>query len=288
MMELVNEAVEKETIGYLGPKGTYSEEVTWELYKASEEKYIFRPYTNIDLVIRAVEKGEISSGVVPVENSVEGSVNVTLDSLAHDANLVITREIIQPIRNNLLVRSETNEIEVILSHPQPLAQCRQYLMLHFPNAKLKAVESTAMAAALVADGAKNTAAIAGTLAGKIYGLTNYATDIQDFDGNCTRFIVVKKIPDDFKKNVRYKTSVICRINGESPGSLCDILVEFAQRNVNLTKIESRPARTNLGEYIFFLDIEGSYRDNTVRDALIAVKQKSLWFKNLGSYPMYTS
>lgn len=285
LMEEAN-TIEERIVGYLGPRGTYSEEVALKLYKNLTGRFIFIPYNGIDSVIRAVNAGEVSEGVVPVENSVEGSVNITLDSMAHDVNLVITREIIQPIRNNLLVKHGTKEIKTIISHPQPLAQCRQYLAKYFPEAELKPVESTAKAAYLVASEVKNCAAIASAQAGEIYGLKSYANDIQDFSGNCTRFIVVQKTSEKLDMDGDCKTSLICRINGETPGSLCDILVEFAERNVNLTKIESRPARTKLGEYIFFFDIEGNLSDKKVHDAIAAVQRKSLWFKNLGSYPVF--
>lgn len=287
-MSLANDSIKERVVGYLGPRGTYSEEVALKIYKNRPGRFVFIPYTGIDNVIRAVDKGNVSECVVPVENSVEGSVNITLDSLAHEVNLVITREMIQIVRHNLLIKNNTRKIDVIASHPQALAQCRQYLARQFPEAQLKTVDSTATAAYLVASGAENHAAIGSTQAGEIYGLKNYAADIQDHSGNCTRFIVLKKAPEFFATEGEYKTSVICRINGETPGSLCDILVELAKRDVNLTKIESRPARTNMGEYIFFFDVEGNLSDAKVHDAIAAVQLKSLWFKNLGSYPVYTN
>lgn len=287
MMSLANESIEERVIGYLGPRGTYSEEVALKLYKDMAGRFIFIPYTGIDNVIRAVDRGEIDECVVPVENSVEGSVNITLDSLAHEVNLVITKEMIQMVRHNLLIKNNTKKIDVIVSHPQALAQCRQYLARQFPEAQLKTVDSTAAAAYLVASGAENHAAIGSAQAGEIYGLKNYAADIQDHSGNCTRFIVLKKTPEISATKGDYKTSVICRINGKTPGSLCDILIEFAKRNVNLTKIESRPTRTNLGEYVFFFDIEGNLSDAKVHEAIAAVQLKSLWFKNLSSYPVCT-
>ena len=147
------------------------------------------------------------------------------------------------------------------------------------------VESTAAAAYQVAGGLKNYAAVGSLRAAEIYGLKVLAQDIQDDPGNSTRFAVLAKQPgEDVAES--YKTSVICQINGAKPGSLYDILGEFATRHVNLTKIESRPARTGLGEYIFFFDMEGSLEDEQVRAAIDAMRLKSLWFKNLGSYPVY--
>ncbi|VBB08671.1 prephenate dehydratase signature 2 [Lucifera butyrica] len=282
VLEPANERV----VGYLGPRGTYSEEVALKLYQLETGRLFFMPYTSIDAVIRSVEKGEVSECIVPVENSLEGSVNVTLDDLAHEVELFITREIVLSIRNNLLVKPGTQKIDVIVSHAQALAQCRHYLTTHYPDAEIKIMDSTASAAYLVASGAKNHAAVGSARAGQIYNLAVQAADIQDNPNNSTRFIVLKKDADADVFPANRKTSIVCRINGQHPGSLCNVLLEFAQRQVNLTKIESRPARTGLGEYVFFFDMQGSLNDANVRAAVDAVKSKSLWFKNLGSYPLY--
>lgn len=277
------------TVGFLGPKGTYSEELALSLY--AEEQATLVPYTSISSVIRAVETGEVSEGVVPIENSTEGSINITLDMLAHDVNLFITREKIKQIRNYLLIKNEQTgesngaekKIEVIVSHEQPLAQCRNYINTHFPAVKIKVVESTAAAASLVASGEPGWAAISSQRAAEIYGLKIAASNIQDNDSNCTRFIVIKKKTDTIVAEGCYKTLLVCRINGERPGALYELLTEFVRHSVNITKIESRPARTNLGEYIFFFDIDGGIQAENVKALIAAVQVKSLWFKNLGSY-----
>lgn len=269
-------------VAYLGPRGTFSEEITLSFYRGVEG--YFTPYATIDAVIRAVAGGEAAEGIVPVENSLDGSVNITLDTLAHEVDLRIVKEMVLPIRHNLLARADNKHINVILSHPQALAQCRSYLREHYPGAELVAVDSTAAAAYQVASGAKNTAAIGSLRAARLYSLAVTAADIQDNPHNSTRFIVLARdAAPAAGKNC--KTSLICQINGEKPGSLYDILGEFARRQVNLTKIESRPARTGLGLYIFFLDAEGSLEDGNVRAAVEAVREKSLWFKSLGSYPV---
>jgi len=269
-------------VAYLGPRGTFSEEIALGFYRGIEGT--FTPYASIDAVIRAVADGEAAEGIVPVENSLDGSVNITLDTLAHEVDLYIVREMVRPIRHNLLARADTRHINVILSHPQALAQCRQYLRQHYPGAELVAVESTAAAAYQVASGAKNHAAVGSLRAAQLYGLETGAADIQDNPHNSTRFIVLAR-PAAAAAGPRTKTSLICQINGEKPGSLCEILGEFASRQVNLVKIESRPARTGLGFYIFFLDAEGSLTEDRVHDAVAAVRAKSIWFKNLGSYPV---
>jgi len=245
----------------------------------------FIQYVSIDAAIRAVEENEATECIVPIENSLEGSVNITLDTMAHDTSLFITREITRPIRHNLLIKAGTQHINVILSHSQALAQCRRTLTKHYPGAELRPVGSTAEASYIVASGAKNHAAVASMSAAMVYGLETAMADVQDYTNNCTRFIVLERQPADCRHGSQ-KTSIVCQINGERPGSLCEILLEFAQRNVNLTRIESRPARTGLGMYIFFLDIEGGMDNNNVYAAVRAVELRSKWFKNFGSYPVY--
>jgi prephenate dehydratase len=275
---------ESPVVAYLGPRGTFSEEIALSFYRGVEGN--FTPYPSIDAVIRAVADGDAAEGIVPVENSLDGSVNITLDTLAHEVDLRIVKELVKPIRHNLLTRADTKHVNVILSHPQALAQCRQFLRQHYPGAEHVAVESTAAAAYQVASGAKNHAAIGSLRAAQLYGLKVTDTDIQDNPHNSTRFIVLARDAVS-PGGQKCKTSFICQINGEKPGSLYEILGELASRRVNLTKIESRPARTGLGYYIFFLDAEGSLEEDNVRTAVAAVREKCLWFKSLGSYPVCT-
>ena len=267
-------------IGFLGPQGTYSQEVALRLFG---DTAALQPYPSIDAAIRAVASGEISECVVPIENSLEGSVNITLDTLAHEVELLITREIVMPVRHNLLARETGRQVKVVLSHPQALAQCRRTLTRLYPRAECRPVESTAEAARRVAEGEVGLAAIGSRSAAALYGLEIIAADIQDTANNCTRFVTLRVRAADSSLTERSKTSVVCQIDGSKPGSLYRILAEFAKRDVNLTKIESRPARTGLGAYLFFLDMEGSAAELRVREALTAVEAQSLWFKNLGSY-----
>jgi prephenate dehydratase len=269
-------------VGFLGPQGTYSEEAARNLFGDSTA---YRPYSSIDAAIRAVAAGEIPECVVPIENSLEGSVNVTLDMLAHEVELLIAREIVMPVRHNLLAREAGRGVQLILSHPQALAQCRRTLARLYPLAQYRAVESTAEAARLVAEGGNGLAGIGSRNAAALYGLEVVAADIQDTASNCTRFVTLKVQPAASTEPGRWKTSIVCQIDGSKPGSLFRILAEFAEREVNLTKIESRPARTGLGAYLFFFDMEGGREEARIRDALAAVEAKSLWFKNLGSYPV---
>lgn len=280
----------RKTLGFLGPQGTHSEELAQYLNierAASGDAWQLMPYASIYDAICAVEHEEIDYCVVPVENSIEGSINITLDTLVHEVNLQIEREFIWAVHNQLMVKNTDDEITTILSHPQPLAQCRSYIKTHYPNAEIKPVSSTARAAKIVAEGNhKGYAVIGCKRAGELYALTTVATEIQDNHTNCTRFLMLTK-PNVSGVYGKEKTSIICQIKGAKAGSLCDVLLEFAKRNVNLTRIESRPARTGLGEYIFFLSLEGATDQDNVKAALAAVEQKSLWVKNLGSFDVIT-
>ncbi|SDE16072.1 prephenate dehydratase [Sporomusa acidovorans] len=271
------------TVGYLGPQGTYCEETVLRLYGKTGAR--FKPFIGIDTAIRAVAAGEVDESIVPVENSLEGSVNITLDTIAHDVNLYITKEVILPVKHNLLAKKGSQEIAAIVSHPQALAQCRKTLENLYPEAKLKPVDSTAEAARIVAASDGLFAAVGSLKAGEIYGLTVLKTNIQDNSSNSTRFIGLEKQPVTQVAG-KCKTTLVCQINGERPGSLYHILGEFAQRAVNLTRIESRPARTGLGMYIFFFDMEGSIAECNIAAAVHAVEAKCLWHKNFGSYPVY--
>jgi len=270
----------KNRVGYLGPRGTHSEDVCTSFYR--QDQWDLKTYSTIDDCIRATANGDVTECIVPIENSLEGSVNITLDTLAHEVNLSIIKEIVWPIRHHLLTKSSEHDIQTIVSHPQALAQCRHYLATHYPHVQIRAVESTAEAARIVANGAKNHAAIANLNASKIYDITILTSDIQDHPHNCTRFVILKAQPAIYADGY-WKTSIVCRIKGDKPGSLFHILQELASNHVNLVRIESRPARTELGEYIFFMDMEGSIAEPHVLAALTALQNKSLWFKNLGSY-----
>lgn len=272
------------TVGYLGPFGTHSHDVCSTFYPLVH--WNLAPYSTIDACIRATASKSNTECIVPIENSLEGSVNITLDTLAHEVNLFIIKEIVWPIRHHLLTNGKEDDIQVILSHPQALAQCRKYLATNYPKAQIKTVESTAEAARLIASGIKNHAAIANINASKIYNLTVTDSDIQDHPHNCTRFVMLGHQPTAYTGG-DWKTSIVCRIKGDKPGSLFHLLEELALNHINLVRIESRPARTELGEYIFFMDMEGSMEDENVKTALTALKTKSLWFKNLGSYPVVT-
>ncbi|MBQ4421522.1 MAG: prephenate dehydratase [Schwartzia sp.] len=277
-----------QTLGFLGPSGTHSEAAAMFLAEKMEGGAELRPYPDIFSVMQAAADGEVDVCVVPVENSLEGAVNVTMDTLAQMDDLAIEKELIWDIHNQLMAKKADAEIRTIYSHPQPLAQCRQYLKSHFPKAKLVATESTAKAAELVAGGEADAAAICTERAGELYGLFAVATEIQDSMTNSTRFYQLRRRPvPALAESESGRAVIVCQIDGARAGSLCGVLEEFATRSVNMTRIVSRPARTGLGVYIFFFDLEieaGKSRE-PLEESIEAVREKSIWLKDLGRFPV---
>lgn len=269
-------------IGFLGPRGTFSHEALLQ-YVNGREGYLPVDYASIADILLAVESKEVDEAIVPTENSLEGAINVTLDTLASDVDLRIRDEVIVTVRQNLLVRKGTKpgDIRSILSHPQPIGQCRKYIAAQYPHAQVKAVYSTAGAAEEVARGSGELGAIGSLAAAEVYGLDVLARDIQDGDNNLTRFVVIGR--EDGVKTGCDKTSIVFSTDNK-PGSLYRILDIFNLWDINMTRIESRPAKDRLGTYIFFIDIEGHREDPDVSDALTMVRRKSSFFKFLGSYP----
>lgn len=263
-------------IGFLGPSGTYTEEA------ASKIPGDLLAFDSIIEVLDAVSNGNVNIGVVPIENSIEGPVGITLDLLAHDYNLKIKKEIILPISHNLLLNKgeSIEDINIVYSHAQALSQCRKFI--EKMNAKPVSTSSTSQAAEIVKD-KKNTAAIGTHRAAKLYRLKIAATDIQDYKNNSTRFVVVGT--QDNVPTGHDKTSVVFSLIEDKPGGLYDVLGEFAKCNINLTKIESRPSKKKLGNYIFFVDFKGHHDDKEVKNILNIIKTKISYVKILGSYPI---
>ena len=272
---------QKRCMAYLGPEGTYSEEVARFLAK---DEWQLQGFPSIEDAMWAVAQGEADCCVVPFENSWEGSVNVTLDLLVHELDLFIQQDVRWPIRHDLWVAQACEKPNSILSHPQALAQCRAFLGRKYPQAARIPVVSTAEAARRVAAG-DGDAAIGSSLLGELYGLKLLERSIQDDEGNCTRFVLLVKKPVSCKGE-SVQTSLICRIDGEKPGRLYELLAEFAKREVNLTRIESRPARTKMGEYVFLMDIDGDAAQPKIAEAIQAVQKRCDWMKNLGSYAVH--
>lgn len=269
-----------EKIACLGPQGTHSEAATRQLFPT--QQLLLCP--TIAKSLNALEKNEVDFCVVPIENSIEGSINITLDNLSTNNNFSIVHELVWPIRNHLLALDDSSPIEKILSHPQALAQCRETLKKLYPQAQLQETSSTAEGAAQSAKN-KNLAAIGTLEAAKLNGLLVRNHDVQDSAINCTRFVVIKPELFSVAEENAAKTSLVCELDGDKSGILYELLKCFALRKVNLVRIESRPARTALGRYIFFLDFEGSTNDQYIKEALEEVKKHIVWLRILGSYPV---
>ncbi|MGN0937953.1 MAG: prephenate dehydratase [Selenomonas sp.] len=297
-------------MGFLGPAGTHSEAAAlWlrgYLREADTDAPVRKlvPYPDIDDVLVAVERGEIDSGFVPVENSLEGAIRVSLDVLAHTDALAVVREVIWPVHNELMAHCQAEDVRKIYSHAQPISQCRDYLAAYFPQAELVKVASTARAAKIAAAARPEDgiAAICTARAGELYGLAPLAHEIQDNMANVTRFFeVVKRMEaaDDAAQAQAAlqptaggahadKVLVICQLDGSRAGSLVDVLLEFSRRGINMTRIESRPARTQLGDYIFFFDLDTDAGEEMLAEAIAAVRAKCSWLKNLGRFPVLTA
>ena len=278
------------TLGILGPKGTHSEEAALWLKKFSREDFKLEICADIFDVLNGVKEKELDAGLVPVENSLEGSINITLDTLARSDTLTITRELVWKVKNFLMTKPlvDVKSVQKIYSHVQPLAQCRKFLRKNFPDVEIISTTSTARAAELIAESDEICAAICTERAGKLNGLSIAAKDIQDNPNNATRFFEISYRPRDAAPIETFdgdKVLIICQIDGSRAGSLCSVLEEFSKRGVNMTRIESRPARTILGAYIFFFDLETDAGSNALKESIRAVYDKSIWLKNLGCFPV---
>ncbi len=278
------------TLGFLGPKGTFSEQAALDYLGEHDLQRELVPYSTLSGLISALEDGTLHEAVVPAENSIEGSVNLTLDLLIQGTDLSIIGEVVIPVHHHLLVRpgTEISRIETVYSHPQALAQCRRFLKAALPGAREISTSSTAGAAEMVSkENHDHPAAAIGTAhAGQLWGLEIAAREIQDVPDNFTRFLVLAggSIQERKRDGRRFKTSIAFSTLTDRPGGLYEVLGEFANRGVNLTRIESRPARRMLGEYLFFLDLAGHQDDPSVRESLDAIRPKTSFFRNFGSYP----
>lgn len=270
------------SIGYLGPRGTFTQEALEAQLASRFDPEV--PYPTIPEVLAAAQSGEVDKGIVPIENSIEGSVNATLDTLAFETDVVIEREIVHPVRHCLIAREGVgrDRIEAIVSHPQATAQCRGFLARWFGEVPVIAANSTADAALEVSRSDRPLGAIGTELAAGIYGLEVLDRDMEDYKGNVTRFVVAGK--EKTAPTGDDKTSIACFIQANRPGSLLEILQEFASRGIDLTKIESRPTKKVLGEYYFFIDVKGHVDEPEVAAAIGSLVGKLRELKLLGSYP----
>ena len=272
-------------LAFLGPSGTYSE-VAALTY---DPEATLMPVASIPAVGTAVQSGLADEGVVPIENSLEGSVTYTLDLLIREHTLFIRRELVLPIEHCLLGKQGTRaeNVRVVYSHPQALAQCRLFLEKRLSDSEQVASLSVARAVEeMLASESVVAAAIANRRAAALYGATVLAQNIEDSPNNETRFVVLGK--SDHPPTASDKTSICFAFGDDAPGILHTVLGEFAGRGINLAKIESRPTRQSLGRYIFLVDLEGHRRDRVVAEALDVVNGQVSSFRIFGSYPMHVS
>ncbi len=268
---------------FLGPEGTFCEQALAALPETRNAE--LRPATTVLRAFDDVTNGVSEAALVPLENSVEGSVRVTLDRLIDGDDLMIVREVLLPVTFGLYARSGSRlpQIATVATHPHAEAQCRKWLAAQVPYADMISVSSTADAARSVKRG-EFDAAICAPAAGRLYGLTELATDVADNRGAVTRFVLVKQVGPPPPSTGNDLTSLVVFIAEDRSGALLEVLTQFAAHSVNLTRIESRPTKERLGRYCFFVDCEGHLEDHPVAATLEGLRQICSQVRYLGSYP----
>jgi prephenate dehydratase len=275
-------------VAFLGPAGTFTEDALREAVPAGEEIEAVRTPTVHDAIL-AVERREVERALVPFENSIEGSVRSTLDTLAFDTERVtIAGEHDFRVHAHLIAREdiELGQVAAILSHPQPLAQCAGFLRENLPGVERRSVSSTAEAVRMVSESTRPWAAIGARAAADLYGCEVLREGIEDQADNVTRFVWIAPADIEPSGGGAWRTSLVfSELGADHPGALVDALQEFSSRGVNLSRIESRPLRQGLGRYMFFCDLEGAIGDQPVAEALEALRAKAESVRILGSYPI---
>ena len=268
--------------GFLGPVGTFTEAALRTVPSAQRAE--LTPYPSVSAALDAVRSGEADGAMVPIENSVEGSVATTLDELASGEPLQVVREVVLPVRFSLLARTGTalDGVRVVATHPHAAAQCRRWLRARLPAAEVVLAPSTADAARAVAEG-RYDAAVSAPVAGEHYGLIALAEDVQDAEGAVTRFVLAVRPGPLPSPTGADRTGLFAFIDDDRPGALLALLTEFAVRGVNLSRIESRPTGGRLGQYFFSLDCDGHLRDERVGEALSALHRVCAQVRVLGSW-----
>ena len=274
-------------IAYLGPAGTFTEDALREALPEGGFESLRKPTVHDAIV--AVEQGEAERAFVPFENSIEGSVRSTLDTLAFDTEAVtIVGEHDFAVHAHLIAREGTalEQVAAVLSHPQPLAQCARFLREQLPGVERRSVSSTAEAVRMVGESVRPWAAIGARAAADLYGCRVLQEGIEDEADNVTRFVWIAPADTKPEGEGTWRTSLVFSELGEDhPGALVDALHEFSSRGINLSRIESRPLRRGLGRYMFFCDLEGALVDEAVSEAMDALRTKAESVRILGSYPV---
>ena len=271
------------TIAYLGPEGTFTEEALRSQSDLATAKLL--PFPTFATVMEAVASRKVDYAFVAIENSIEGTVSASIDPLIFDYDLFVLREVVLDIHLNLMAKSGTqmSQVKKVLSFPHALAQCRGFLTEHLPNAEAIATNSTSEAAMLVAESSDAaSAALAPSVSAGLYNLEILRNNVEDHKGNQTRFFLLNK--DHLAPRTGHdKTTVVCFQISDRPGSLISILAQFSARNINLTKLESRPSKAGLGQYCFVIDLEGHIEDPIVADTLSQLHRSLPELKFIGSY-----
>lgn len=277
-------------VGFLGPAGTYSEEAVLAGDGAAGLEPV--PLPSVHDAVAAVREGRVERALVPIENSLEGSVNATLDALAQpDSGVLITGELVHPIHHCLIARTAVplERIAAVASHPQASGQCATFIRTRLPGAAVLPAASTADAVRMVAERAPAEgapwAAIGSRAAAALYGCEVLEGDVEDPPGSETRFVWIARTAPDPKTGGAWKTALMFwEPHDDRPGWLVRCLAEFADRDVNLTRIESRPRREGLGSYMFFVDLDGYAGTPAVADAIEALRAHAAAVRVLGSFP----
>jgi prephenate dehydratase len=282
-------------VGYFGPEGTFTQEALLTAIGSQVEELELVPLPTIFDTVMAVHSGDVARALVPIENSLEGSVNATLDALALETeDVAIVGEIVHPISHCLIARSDLklSEIDTVVSHPQATAQSARFLRARLPQARVLAASSTAEAVRLVAEHEGAWAALGNRLAAELYGGLVLETRVEDVPENETRFVWLARVGTDPQwpgdpepPRGPWKTAIVFwGVGADAPGWLVSCLQEFASREVNLTRIESRPSKQGLGRYVFFLDLEGRDAEPPVQEALDGLRRHVEVLRVLGSFP----
>jgi prephenate dehydratase len=277
-------------VSYLGPTGTYTEEAL--LLSSAGLELELEPRATIFDAVDAVERGDVSRGFVPFENSIEGSVRATLDAIAFDTSHVeIVGEFDHPIRHHLIAgrQRRLDEITVVLSHPQANAQCARFIREQLPEAEVRSIASTSDAVRRVGLSDQPWAALGSAAAARAHGCVVLREGVEDVADNVTRFVWLSGgdyLPTHSADGGAWRTTLVfSELGDDRPGALVDALTEFSKRDVNLVRIESRPLRRGLGRYLFFIDIEGDVSSGVTAEAVEALRSKAETVRILGSYPL---
>ena len=275
-------------IGYLGPEGSFTHQaLSYFLNKTNRTENI-SSFQTISQVIDSVSSGKIQSGVVPIENSIEGSVGETLDALIRASQKVtINHEVIIPIEHCLITKTKKlTEVKKVIAHTQALSQCQSYLKRFLPDAVIEPTTSNSLAVKIVSESNNGLAAIGPKMAAEIYKVPVFEAGINDEKENFTRFVLVGT--ETMSLTGKDKTTIAFGVPYDKPGTLVGVLNSFSKEKVNLSRIESRPSRKALGEYIFYVDLEAHREDLALKRALSAVASEFSFYRWLGSYPRWTN